>query len=171
MSNSLRLRLLASAILVVANGSCPPALSAEHAGSKTVIGKSNPLLARGAEALESGRIAEGIQLTLEGLKVAATKQETAAGHSNACAGYVLQKQWADALVHCNAAIELDRSNWRTYNNRAGIYIAQGLFDLAMRDLEAGFALAPGAPMLRQTLQVLQINKRLVGRQAKKIVPS
>jgi tetratricopeptide (TPR) repeat protein len=157
--------------MLAANGIPTPALSADHAGSKTVVKSVNPLLAQGADALASGRTEQGIQLTLEGLKLAATTQEVAAGHSNACAGYVLEKRWADALAHCNTAIELDKSNWRTYNNRAGIYIAQGLFDLAMRDLEAGFALAPGAPMLKESLRILQLNRRLAGRQAKKTVPS
>ena len=71
---------------------------------------------------EAGRIEEGVRLTLEGLKGAATTQENAAGHSNACAGHVLLKQWAEALNQCNAALEIDTSNWRIYNNRAAIYV-------------------------------------------------
>jgi DnaJ family protein C protein 7 len=129
-------------------------------------------LADGAAALEAGRIEEGVRLTLEGLKAAAgTPRENAAGHSNACAGYVLLKQWAEALAQCNAALELDTSNWRTYNNRASIYVEQGLYDLAMRDLEAGLALAPGAPTLHESVRILQRNKQVAGRQARKVVPS
>jgi hypothetical protein len=41
----------------------------------------------------------------------------------------------------------------------------------MRDLEAGFALAPGAPILKESLRILQRNQRLQGRQARKVVPS
>ena len=166
MSNRLRpLSILIAAWL--AN----PAWSAEHMGSKTVVGPTNSLLSEGTAALEAGRIEEGIQLTLAGLGVASTTQEKAAGHSNACAGYVLLKQWPEALAQCNAALVLDKSNWRTFNNRASIYVEKGLFDLAMRDLEAGLALAPGAPTLHESLRILQRNKRLVGRQARKVVPS
>jgi tetratricopeptide (TPR) repeat protein len=171
MSTPLRVRIFALGLLVAAAWICPPAHSADHAGSKTKIGPSNTLLADGAAALEAGHIEEGIRLTLDGLKVAVNVRDNAAGHSNACAGYVLLKQWAEALAQCNAALELDRSNWRTYNNRASIYVEKGLYDLAMRDLEAGLALAPGAATLHESLRILQRNKRLVGRQARKVVPS
>jgi tetratricopeptide (TPR) repeat protein len=171
MSSPLRVGLFALALLVAAAAACPPARSADQAGSKTVVGQTNALLADGAAALEAGRIEEGVRLTLEGLKVAVTAHENAAGHSNACAGYVLLKQWAEALAQCNAALELDTSNWRTYNNRASIYVEKGLYDLAMRDLEAGLALAPAAPTLHESVRILQRNKHLVGRQARKVVPS
>ena len=171
MSDRLCQRVLAlglSAWAVFAGGL---AWATNDAGSKTVLGPSNSLLSDGAAALEAGRINEGLRLTLEGLKVAATPQEYAAGHSNACAGYVLLRQWSEALAQCNAALELDTSNWRTYNNRAAIYGQQGLFDLAMRDIEAGLALAPGALTLHESLRILERNKKIVGRQAKKVVPS
>src|SRR6266702_3120535 len=170
MSSSLRVRIYALGLLVAAISAYPPARSEDRASSETVIG-TNSLLADGAAALEAGRIEEGVRLTLEGLKASATLRDNAAGHSNACAGYVLLKQWAEALAQCNAALELDTSNWRTYNNRASIYVAQGLYDLAMRDLEAGLALAPGAPTLHESVRILQRNKRLAGRQARKVVPS
>jgi len=171
MSSPLCIRLFALGLLVAAAWACPPARSTDQAGSKTVIGQTNSLLAQGAAALEAGHIEDGFRLTLEGLKAAVTARENAAGHSNACAGYVLLKQWAEALAQCNAALELDTSNWRTYNNRAAIYVEQGLYDLAMRDLEAGLALAPGAPTLHESVRILGRNKRLVGRQARKVVPS
>jgi len=36
---------------------------------------------------------------------------------------------------------------------------------------SGFALAPGVPTLRESLRILERNKKLVGRQARKVVPS
>ena len=171
MSHPLRVARFALGILITATCTSFAAWSVEHAGSKTTVGKSNPLLADGAAALEAGRVEEGVRLTLEGLKVAVTVQENAAGHSNACAGYVLLKQWAEALAQCNAALDLDKSNWRIYNNRAAIYVEQGLYDLAMHDLEAGLALAPSAPTLLESVRILQRNKRLLGRQVRKVVPS
>jgi hypothetical protein len=41
----------------------------------------------------------------------------------------------------------------------------------MRDLEAGLALAPGAATLHESVRILQRNKSLVGRHARKVVPS
>ena len=171
MSSPLREGLFALALLAGAAWPCPPARSEDQVGSRTVVSQTNSLLTAGAAALEAGRIEEGIQLTLEGLKVTVTSREIAAGHSNACAGYVLLKQWTEALTQCNAALELDTSNWRTYNNRASIYVEKGLFDLAMRDLEAGLALAPGSPTLHESVRILQRNKLLLGRQARRVVPS
>jgi tetratricopeptide (TPR) repeat protein len=171
MSTPFRVGRFALGILITATGMSFPAWSVDYIGSKTVIGPTDSLLADGAAALEAGRIEEGVQLTLEGLKAALTVQENAAGHSNACAGYVLLKQWPEALAQCNAALELDKSNWRTYNNRAAIYVEKGLYDLAMNDLEAGLALAPGAATLRESVRILQRNRHLQGRQARKVVPS
>jgi tetratricopeptide (TPR) repeat protein len=171
MGAPLRVSRFALGILITATWMSFPAWSVDHIGSKTVVGKSNALLADGAAALEAGRVEEGIRLTLEGLKVAVTVHERAAGHSNACAGYVLLKQWTEALAQCNEALELDESNWRTYNNRAAIYVEKGLYDLAMHDLEAGLALAPGAATLQESVRILQRNRRLLGRQARKVVPS
>jgi len=170
MGNSVRMRLLALS-LITAAWVCRAQAADDTFVSKTVVGPTSSLLSDGAAALQAGHIKEGVQLTLEGLKTATTNQEIAAGHSNACAGYVLLKQWPQALAECNAALALDTSNWRTYNNRAAIYIQQGLFDLGMRDLEAGLALAPGAPMLHESVRILEKNKRLMSRKSRRIVPS
>jgi tetratricopeptide (TPR) repeat protein len=170
MSNPFGVRFLAIAFLIT-TGTCAIAYASDEGVSKTVIGPISTLLAEGAAALQAGHVEEGVRLTLEGLKTAASTQEIAAGHSNACAGYVLLKQWAEALTECNAALALDTSNWRTYNNRAAIYTEQGLFDLGMRDLEAGLALAPRAPILHESLRILQKNKRLMGRRTRSAVPS
>jgi len=140
-------------------------------GSRTIIGQANSLLVEGAAALNSGHIQEGLRLTLEGLKEAATVQDHAAGHTNACAGYVLLKQWAEALTHCNAALALDTSNWRTYNNRAAIYIEQGLYELGLQDLQAGLALAPNAALLHESMRILEKNRRVSGRQVRKALVS
>ena len=167
MSTPLSARLCALGFLITAVSTYPPAKGAEYTGSQSILRGVN-LLDEGVAALEAGRTEEGIRLTLEGLKGAVGPQESAYGHSNACAGYVRLKQWAEALAQCNAALALDTSNWRTYNNRAAIYIAQGLYDLGMRDLEAGLALAPGTPTLHESLRILLRNKTLAGREARKV---
>jgi tetratricopeptide (TPR) repeat protein len=165
---------LSALFLIAAMGThIPVSVEAQDSASSAtvIVGDANALLADGAAALQAGRVEEGVRLTLEGLKGAVTAQDNAAGHSNACAGYVLLKQWPEALVQCNAALALDTSNWRTYNNRAAIYIQQGLYDLGMQDLRAGLALAPEAATLHESLRILERNKRISGRRTRRTVPS
>ena len=134
---------------------------AQQSQSSTIIGPSNPQLAAGATALDSGRIQEGIELTLDGLRTPSSTSDRAAGHSNLCAGYAMLKQWDLALQHCNTSLQLDKYNWRTFNNRAAVYSGKGQYDLAVKDIRAGLEIAPRSTTLRESLRIVQQNKRLV----------
>lgn len=129
--------------------------------STTVIGPPNPQLADGASALDAGRIEEGIRLTLEGLKFPTELHDKAAGYSNLCAGYAILKQWDEALQHCNTSLALDPGNWRSYNNRAAVYVGKGQYDHAMTDLRAGLEIAPTSHTLLESLRIVQENRRLL----------
>jgi tetratricopeptide (TPR) repeat protein len=154
---------------VLAAGWMHPGRCADQAN--TVLGATNPALADGSLALQSGRIEEGLRLTLEGLKAASAPADFAAGHSNACAGLVLLMRLDEALEHCNQAILLDAGNWHAYNNRAAIYAAKGLYDLAIQDLKTGLALAPRSATLHTSLDIVEKDKQLMLRQARKAVAS
>lgn len=156
---SLPARLVATLAALLAAAGVAHAEPPTH--SSTVLGPSNPQLSEGASALDAGRIEEGIRLTLEGLQGPNVPQDKAAGYSNLCAGYALLKQWEEALKHCNTALALDDKNWRTFNNRAAIHSGRGQFDLAMRDVRAGLELAPNSRTLRETLRIIQENRRLL----------
>jgi tetratricopeptide (TPR) repeat protein len=145
--------------LLAAGLTCSPCGAAEIPQSTTVIGPSSAMLASGAEALEAGRIEEGIRMTLDGLRGPASERDRAAGHSNLCAGYGLQKRWDEALDHCNKALALDTTNWRTFNNRAAVYTGKGLYDLALTDVQSGLELAPQSRTLRKSLAVVEEHKR------------
>jgi tetratricopeptide (TPR) repeat protein len=138
----------------------PP--SDRRATSATILGQSNPQLADGANALDQGRIEEGIQLTLNGLRIPTNPLDKAAGYSNLCAGYAMLKQWAEALPHCNTAIRLDRRNWRTYNNRAAVYAGTMRWDRAVNDIRAGLEIAPNSRTLLESLRIIEENRRLMG---------
>ena len=144
--------------------------SADDANSSTVIG-ANSLLSDGATALEAGRTEEGLRLTLAGLSEPGSPRDIAAGHANACAALVVLRDWDDALQHCNQSIQMDRGNWRAFNNRAAVYVAKGLYDLAIRDIEAGLALAPHSPILLESMRVTRRNKRIIESRAHRSVPS
>lgn len=169
----------AVAMLAVAAWACgftPSSLAnsaaSGNAQSATIIG-ANSLLSDGASALQAGRAAEGLRLTLAGLNEPSLPRDLAAGHANACAAYVMLKQWEEALEHCKQSIEMDSSNWRAYNNRAAVYVAKGLYDLAIRDIEAGLALAPNSRTLLESMRVTQRNKRIIEGQShgRRSVPS
>jgi hypothetical protein len=114
--------LLVAAFLLLA---CPELAANEE--SKVVIGPRNALLADGANALLAGDGVEGVRLTLRGLEMAQGEVERKMGHSNLCAGYILIDKPRTALPHCNWVLERYPNHWRTYNNRALVYlIAKGM---------------------------------------------
>ncbi len=153
----LRHALFALSLLVAALGA---ARADDRAMSATVIGPENPLLRDGAAALEAGRAADGVRLTLEGLKIPSPARLAAAGHANLCAGYVLLHQYDEALVHCNTSITLDPSNWRAYNNRAAVFSARSLYDQAIEDIRSAMKLAPNAEVLQRSLRIIHQNQKL-----------
>ena len=69
--------------------------------STTVIGPSNAELAAGARELLAGNAEEGVRLSLQGLKYAASRADKLAGMSNLCAGYFMLKDLDEALLYCN----------------------------------------------------------------------
>jgi tetratricopeptide (TPR) repeat protein len=132
--------------------------------SATVFGPTNPLLSEGSQAMELGRFEKGIQLTLAGLERPNTTEDQAAGHSNVCAGYAALKRWQEALEHCNLALELDRSNWRTFNNRAAVFVGMKKFELAMTDVNTGLELAPKSATLLKSKQVVIQHRNAANRE-------
>lgn len=123
-----------------------PATSNEEA--KTVIGPDNIYLADGADALVAGNGEDGVRLTLIGLQRAQGTRQEKIGHSNLCAGYLLLNQPETALEHCNWVLELDPTHWRTYNNRALVYMRLERFDEAEQDIQKGQAIRPGSEKLK-----------------------
>lgn len=117
--------------------------------AKTVIGPRNPDLQEGARKLLDGNAELGVELTLRGLAVAQGAREEEAALSNLCAGYIMLKQYEQALDYCNRVLQQNDRNWRGYNNRALVYIHTKQFDKAHADLEKGEELNPDA----RTLQI------------------
>ena len=122
--------------------------------SGTVLGPTNQLLADGSAALAAGRFEAGIRLTLAGLDQPNNARDEASGHSNACAGFAALHRFREALKHCNRSLELDRNNWRTYNNRAAVFTGLRQYELAIVDVNKGLALAPDSDTLRKSLEVV-----------------
>lgn len=136
-------RILLTALLLMAAAS-----SAAADAVKTVIGPSNLFLADGAQALLLNRGEEGVELTLQGLKTASGSAEFKMAHSNLCAGYLLIDKPLDALRHCNEVLATDPNHWRTYNNRALVYMRLERYDEADADIRKGQSLRPGSRKLK-----------------------
>src|ERR1700733_3717300 len=156
---------LASGHAGVADATEPEALSG------IVLGGGNTFLAEGSLALQEGRIADGIRLTQEGLKDESDPREAAAGHSNLCGGYALLRDWAHALEQCNMAIELNRTDWQAFNNRAAVYAGLGQFELALADVRAGLELDPKSSILQKSLAVVEHNQKVINKRDHSILRS
>ena len=142
MSNRNQRTLLPALLLMVLTS------SAVADAVKTVIGPSNLFLADGAQALLLNRGEEGVELTLQGLKTANGSAEFKMAHSNLCAGYLLIDKPLDALRHCNEVLAKDPNHWRTYNNRALVYMRLERYDDADADIRKGQSLRPGSKKLK-----------------------
>jgi tetratricopeptide (TPR) repeat protein len=138
---------LAAALLLPAQGGAQTTDRTAD-GPVTVIGPRNPDLKDGADQLLAGHGERGIELTLRGLEVAQGAREEEAALSNLCAGYIMLKNYDEALKYCNLLLARNDRNWRGYNNRAVVYINTGQYDKAHADLLKGEEIAPGARTLR-----------------------
>ncbi len=121
---------------------------------KTVIGPSNIDLHEGAMLLKAGEAREGLDRTLKGLERAANPREKVAGLSNACAGYVMLEQPAEALTWCNRALELQDRHWRALTNRALAYLQLERFEECEADISLAEELAPGARTVKLVRSML-----------------
>ena len=138
--------LLLLAMTVVA---AVQAYADESAESKTVIGPRNIYLYDGANALLANNALEGVPLTLKGLAIAHGLREEKAAHSNLCAGFMMLNQPETALDHCNWVLERDPDHWRSYNNRALVYLAMERFEESEADIRKGQELNPRSEKLKE----------------------
>jgi Flp pilus assembly protein TadD len=132
-----------------------------HSESTHTIG-ADPNLSAGARALQMGNYADGIRLTLQGLKLGPGPRHRASALNNLCAGYVANQQFEEAIRRCSEAIDIDARNWRMYNNRALAYLGIGQVGLAARDAEKGLALnADGRTLAKVQAMIREQGARLL----------
>jgi tetratricopeptide (TPR) repeat protein len=118
-------------------------------GSRTVIGPRNIHLYDGANTLLAGDSKEGVRLTLLGLNAAHGAREVKIAHANLCAGFLLLEQLDTALEHCNWVLERDDRHWRTYNNRALVYLRMERFEESREDIRRGQEINPKSENLKE----------------------
>jgi len=140
--------LVALLLLLGSVVTLPTAAQEEDAQSRTVIGPTNADLADGAVALRMGDAVDGVRLTQRGLNTATSDRERVAGYSNLCAGLVMLHRLDEALDACNRALEINDEHWRSYSNRALVYLKQKRYADAKRDITNGEAINPNARTLK-----------------------
>lgn len=158
MANLASAPVMAAALLGAAVPA-PAAQPAPETTSATVIG-GNELLQAGAEELLRGNYQRGVELTLEGLKRPNPRHQVAAALSNLCAGFGGLRQFERALKNCDEALAINDANWRTWNNRAAVHVGLGLYDAALRDVEAGLQRAPASGTLKKTRAIVLERQRV-----------
>ncbi len=141
MKTRTRTALLATMLLVSVQ-----AIAGNEA--KTVLGPRNLHLYDGAQALMAGDGEKGVRLTLLGLGMAQGTREKKAAHGNLCAGYMMIKEPEKALEHCDWVIERHPNHWKTYNNRALVYMQLGRMDEAEADIRRGQEINPNSRSLK-----------------------
>ncbi|HSN72201.1 MAG TPA: tetratricopeptide repeat protein [Steroidobacteraceae bacterium] len=117
--------------------------------AKTVVGPANADLAEGAAALRAGDAEQGVRLTERGLAAAGGRRERVAGYSNLCAGLAMLERLEEALQACDRALQIDDRHWRSYSNRALVYLKQHRYAEAERDIANVEALSPQAHTLEK----------------------
>lgn len=123
--------------------------------SRTVIGPRNIYLADGADALLAGDGEDGVRLTLQGLGYAQGDYERKVAHSNLCAGYAMLDKPERALEHCNWVLSRFPDYWRTYNNRAVVFMQLGRYEESAADIERGEELRPNSKNLQLAKAMLR----------------
>ena len=117
--------------------------------TKTVIGPTNSFLYDGANELIARNADVGVPLTLRGLEIAHGLREKKVAHANLCAGFLMLNQPDTALEHCNWVLERDTHHWRTYNNRALVYLRLDRYEEAEADIRKGQELNPRSETLKE----------------------
>ena len=141
-------RLLPLLILLASFAEAQAPTGQSAAVAKTVVGPDNADLVDGAAALRVGNAEDGVRLTERGLRSASSRRDRVAGYSNLCAGLAMLERFEEALQACNRALELDDGHWRSYSNRALVYLRQERYPEAERDIATGAKLNPNARTLK-----------------------
>ncbi len=121
----------------------------QETGSKTVLGPRNVYLYDGANTLKAGDGEEGVRLTMLGLQSAHGKRELQAAHANLCAGFLMLEQFQTALGHCDWVLERYENHWRSYNNRALVYLFLERYEESEADIRRGQELNPRSETLKE----------------------
>lgn len=112
------------------------------------------LINDGARALDRGDVERGVRLTKEALESHTLSSDVAAvGYNNLCVAYNNLRAYDRALDYCNRAINLNKRNWRFFNNRGTAKFGKGRLDGAIADYMRALKINRRADVLKRNLEM------------------
>lgn len=124
-----------------------------------IVLQPSDLLRRGNDLIEVGDIEEAKKALSRALETNLTVRQRANTHNSLCVANIKEEAWDEAMKHCNAAINLTRTNWRFFNNRGNVYLGLGQLDLAMENYQRGLRIAPKSKALETNIAILEQKAR------------
>lgn len=123
-------------------------------------------------ALHQGEMAEAIALSEEALHLPLEPEDEESAVNNLCVAYMRLREYDKALEKCIRLTTLAKSNWRSFNNRANVYLQTGRIGQALADYQESLRLArtelaraKAGPIMEQVVagqeKRLELQNRLV----------
>lgn len=126
-----------------------------------IILQPSDLIRRGNAHIETGDLEKAKEALSRALETNLTSRQRANAHNSMCVANIKEEAWEEAMMHCNAAIKLTRTNWRFFNNRGNIYLGLGQLDLAMENYQRGLRIAPKSKTLAINIEILEQKVRKI----------
>ncbi len=120
-----------------------------------IILQPSDLLQKGNQYIAHGEIQKAKKILTRAIESNLTSRQRANAHNSLCVANIKEEAWQDAMVHCDAAIELVPSNWRFHNNRGNVYFGLGQFDVAKQNYARGLKIAPKSMTLATNIEMLE----------------
>ena len=120
-----------------------------------IILQPSDLLKRGNAYIEQGEIQKAKKALSRALETKLTPGQRANAHNSLCVANIKEEEWDAAMRQCNAAIKINRANWRFYNNRGNVYLGLGQLDLALKNYQRGLRIAPKSKALATNVAILE----------------
>lgn len=112
-------------------------------------------------ALEAGDVERALDISARVLREARrlpagreSAQRAYIGHSIACVCHRLERDFENAVEHCDAAVTLEPGDWRGFTNRGALHFDAGNLAAARADFEAAAKLAPKEPAVIANLRLV-----------------
>ncbi len=120
-----------------------------------IILQPSSLIRRGNSYIESGEIEKAKETLSRALKSSLTSRQRANAHNSLCVANIKEEAWSEAMLQCDAAIEIAPTNWRFFNNRGNVYLGLGQLDQARESYRRGLRIAPKSKTLATNVAILE----------------
>jgi len=141
--------------LLAALGFLALVLPAQAQGVQLLL-EDDQLLKNGRSAVHSGNLEKAKFYYEEALKRNSLSEiELITVHSDLCVTYMYLEQFEDAIVQCQASLELQSNRWETLNNLGTVYLVMGNYLEAIQVYEKGLKMKPKSRILLFNMDIAQ----------------